>query len=57
MRLADKVRRSGEKIVLEPMNRHERKIIHTALQDNNRIMTYSDGEEPYRKVVIAVRNN
>ena len=57
MRLADKVRRSGEKIVLEPMNRHERKIIHTALQDNHRIMTYSDGEEPYRKVVIAVRNN
>jgi len=57
MRLADKVRRSGEKIVLEPMNRHERKIIHTALQDNHRIMTYSDGEEPYRKVVIAVKNN
>lgn len=52
MRLADKVRRTGERIVLEPMNRHERKIIHMALQDNYRVSTYSSGEEPYRKVVI-----
>lgn len=57
LRLADRVKHSGEKIVLEPMNRHERKIIHTALQDNRGVMTYSDGEEPYRKVVIDVRNN
>ena len=34
------------------MNRHERKIIHMALQDNYRISTYSSGDEPYRKVVI-----
>lgn len=54
-RLADKVRRTGEKIVLEPMNRHERKIIHTALQNDNRIQTYSDGEEPYRKIVITLK--
>lgn len=53
--LADKVKRFGDKIVLEPMNRHERKIIHTALQDDRRILTYSDGEEPYRKVVIALK--
>ena len=52
LRLADKVRRTGERIVLEPMNRHERKIIHMALQDNYRISTYSSGDEPYRKVVI-----
>jgi len=57
LRLADRVKHSGEKIVLEPMNRHERKIIHTALQDNLRVMTYSDGEEPYRKVVIDVKHN
>lgn len=54
-RLADKVQRTGEKIVLEPMSRHERKVIHTALQDDRRILTYSDGEEPYRKVVIALK--
>lgn len=54
-RLAEKVRRTGEKVVLEPMSRHERKVIHTALQDDRRVITYSDGEEPYRKVVIAVK--
>lgn len=54
-RLADKVKRGGDKIVLEPMSRHERKIIHTALQDDNRVITYSDGDEPYRKVVIALK--
>ena len=54
-RLADKVKRTGEKITLEPMNRHERKVIHTALQDDRRILTYSDGEEPFRKVVIALK--
>ena len=55
MRLADKVRRTGERIVLEPMNRHERKIIHMALQDNYKIATYSAGDEPYRKVVIELK--
>lgn len=55
VRLAEKVRRTGEKVTLEPMSRHERKIIHTALQDENRIFTYSDGEEPYRKVVVALK--
>lgn len=54
-RLADKVRRTGEKVVLEPMSRHERKVIHTALQDDRRVITYSDGEEPYRKVVVALK--
>lgn len=54
-RLAEKVRRGGDKIVLEPMSRHERKIIHTALQDDHRVFTYSDGEEPYRKVVVALK--
>lgn len=54
-RLADKVRRTGDRVVLEPMNRHERKIIHMALQDNYRVSTYSSGEEPYRKVVIELK--
>ena len=55
-RLADKVKRTGEKIMLEPMNRHERKIIHTALQNDSRVVTYSAGDEPYRKVVIEPRH-
>lgn len=52
MRLAEKVGRSGREIVLEPMNRHERKVIHMALQEDERVHTKSVGEEPFRKVVI-----
>ncbi|MBR5381228.1 MAG: Jag N-terminal domain-containing protein [Oscillospiraceae bacterium] len=51
-RLADKVARTHQRILLEPMNRHERKVIHVALQGNRRVTTYSSGDEPYRKVVI-----
>ena len=54
-RLAEKVRRTGVRVVLEPMNRHERKIIHLALQENDNIVTYSAGDEPFRKVVIEPR--
>jgi len=54
-RLADNVRRRGEKVVLEPMSSNERKIIHMALQNDKRVVTYSEGEEPYRKVVIALK--
>lgn len=54
-RLADKVKRQGEPVVLEPMTPMERKIIHMALQDDRRISTYSEGEEPNRKVVIALK--
>ena len=54
-RLADKVKKNGERIVLEPMNPHERKIIHTALQNDNKITTLSEGSEPYRKVVIELK--
>lgn len=51
-RLADKAVRTRQRIMLEPMNRHERKVIHVALQNNRRVTTFSSGEEPYRKVVI-----
>lgn len=54
-RLADKVKRTGTKVALEPMNPHERRIIHTALQEESRISTYSEGEEPNRRVVIALK--
>ncbi len=54
-RLADRVKLRGEKVVLEPMSPHERKIIHTALQDDYRVTTFSEGEEPFRKVVITLK--
>ncbi|AFM02509.1 MULTISPECIES: RNA-binding cell elongation regulator Jag/EloR [Desulfitobacterium] len=54
-RLSDKVKRTGTRVVLEPMNPHERRIIHTALQDDARISTFSEGEEPNRKVVISLK--
>ncbi|MBB5336929.1 RNA-binding cell elongation regulator Jag/EloR [Pectinatus brassicae] len=55
-RIADKVRTNKRKVILEPMNRHERKVIHIALQDETDIVTYSDGEEPYRKIVVDIKN-
>jgi len=53
--LAERVRRTGRKAILEPMSAAERRIVHMALQDEVGIATYSEGEEPYRKVIIAVR--
>lgn len=46
------VKRNGKKIILEPMNSYERKIIHTELQNSEYVTTYSIGEEPRRKVVV-----
>jgi spoIIIJ-associated protein len=58
-RLAQKVgntvRRTGKNIRLEPMNPYERRIIHSALQDDRYIKTYSEGEEPYRRVVVDLK--
>lgn len=51
-RLADKAIRTRKNVALEPMPSYERKIIHTALQNNSKISTYSDGVEPHRHVVI-----
>lgn len=59
-RLAEKVKKDGQKVELEPMNPRERKIIHMALQNNRKVVTGSDGVEPKRFVVIspkAIRNN
>jgi spoIIIJ-associated protein len=55
LRLADRVKSSGEPVVLEPMSPQERKVIHMALQDEYRVITYSEGEDPFRKVVIALK--
>ena len=55
-RLAAKVARTGRKFALEPMNPYERRIIHASLQNNEEVTTFSVGQEPYRKVVIAPKN-
>lgn len=51
--LAHKVKATRKKFTLEPMNPYERRIIHSTLQNNKNVETHSEGEEPYRKVVIT----
>lgn len=53
LKLADKVSQRGRNVILEPMNSQERRIIHTALQGRDDIYTFSEGEEPYRKIIIS----
>ena len=55
IRLAGKVYKSKKSVRLEPMNPYERKVIHTTLQDDSRVTTKSEGEEPYRRVIIEIR--
>ena len=55
IRLAGKVSKTRRSVRLEPMNPYERKVIHTTLQDDVRVNTKSEGEEPYRRVVIEPR--
>lgn len=54
-RLANKVRKYKKDVVLEPMSPYERKIIHTHLQDERGVYTRSQGQEPFRKIVISSR--
>ncbi len=54
-RLADRVIRYRRSVTLEPMNPYERRIIHSTLQDNDYVETYSVGEDPNRKVVITLK--
>ena len=53
-KIAKTVMRTGKSVALEPMTAYERKIIHAALQGNDKIATYSKGEEPYRKIVVGI---
>jgi spoIIIJ-associated protein len=53
--IAHKVKRNRRPVALEPMNPYERRIIHSALQSNPYVTTHSEGEEPYRKVVITLK--
>jgi spoIIIJ-associated protein len=54
-KMADRSRYYNKKVRLEPMNPYERRIIHSALQGETDIITYSEGEEPYRKVIIDLK--
>ena len=53
--LAKKVKHTKKNVVLEPMNPYERRIIHSALQNDRFVTTFSEGEEPYRNVVITLK--
>lgn len=55
LRMAERVKRGGRPVTLEPMSPQERKVIHMALQGDHRISTYSNGEEPFRKVTISLK--
>lgn len=57
LKLADKAKQKGRNVVLEPMSSHERRIIHTTLQGRDDIYTFSEGEEPYRKIIISPKKN
>ncbi len=57
IRLSNKVKKTRKNVIMRPMNSQERRIIHTTLQGDPQISTYSTGDEPNRKVVIALKNN
>ena len=54
-RIARKVKETHRSVSLEPMNPYERRIIHSALQNDKYVTTHSEGEEPYRKVVVTLK--
>lgn len=53
--IAHKVKRNRRPVILEPMNPYERRIIHSTLQSDPYVTTHSEGEEPYRKVVVTLK--
>lgn len=55
LRMADKAKKSKRPVKLEPMNPYERRLIHSALQKREDITTFSEGKEPYRRVVIQTK--
>jgi spoIIIJ-associated protein len=56
LKVAKKVKETKKSIALEPMPPSERKIIHSTLQNDSRIKTHSEGEEPYRRVIVSLKN-
>lgn len=55
--IAYKVKRTRKPVSLEPMNPYERRIIHSALQNDKYVSTRSEGEEPFRHVVVYLKRN
>ena len=55
-RMANRATKTGRKVVLEPLNPYERRVLHTALQNHPGVTTHSEGEEPNRRVVIMLAN-
>ena len=55
-RMANRAIKTGRKVVMEPMNPYERRILHSALQQNDAVTTHSEGEEPNRHVVITLKS-
>ena len=55
VRMANRARKSGKRVALEPMNPYERRILHSALQNDPDVTTHSEGEEPYRRVIITLK--
>lgn len=53
--IAYKVKRTKRPVSLEPMNPYERRIIHSALQNDKYVMTHSEGEDPYRRVIVSLK--
>jgi spoIIIJ-associated protein len=53
--IAFKVKRTKHSVSLEPMNPYERRIIHSALQNDKYVTTHSEGEEPYRHVIVSMK--
>lgn len=54
-RVSEKVKRTGRTVKFEPMNPYERRIIHSTLQDDFYVNTYSEGQEPFRRVVVSLK--
>lgn len=55
VRMASRARKTGKRVALEPMNPYERRILHSALQNDPDVTTHSEGEEPYRRVIITLK--
>lgn len=56
-RMADRTVKTGRKVVLEPMNPYERRVLHATLQDHPYVQTHSEGDEPNRRVVITLKSD
>ena len=55
VRMANRAKKSGRRVALEPMNPNERRILHSALQNDPEVTTHSEGEEPNRRVIITLK--